>query len=131
MPIDGRTRQRRAGVIGEPYALYDSGCRAVYRRLRTIPFCNASGENRVPSQIARSLPLYLPRLAARCVAIRPRKLRNAPAPYLTTRIRFDPLAFSYYRKKRFERVKYHECARSLSSALLFLLTAVSPLVTEI
>jgi hypothetical protein len=36
---------------------------------------------------------------AKDVAIRPRKLRNAPASYLTTRVRFDPLAFSYYRKK--------------------------------
>jgi hypothetical protein len=62
-----------------PAGFTTHGAWAVYRRLRTIPCCNASGEDRVPLRIARSLPLGLSALAAKDVATHARKLRNVTA----------------------------------------------------
>jgi hypothetical protein len=46
---------------------------ATCRRLRTVPFYRTSDGSRIHSRIARSLPLDLSRLAAKGVAIHPRK----------------------------------------------------------
>ena len=46
---------------------------AICRRLRTVPFYRTSDGSRIHSRIAQSLPLDLSRLAAKGVAIHPRK----------------------------------------------------------
>ena len=46
---------------------------AICRRLRTVPFYRTSDGSRIHSRIAPSLPLDLSRLAAKGVAIHPRK----------------------------------------------------------
>jgi hypothetical protein len=66
-------RQRRRVSSANPMHFTTPSALAVYRRLRTIPFCRISDGIRIPPRIARSLLRDLSDLVAKDVAIRPRK----------------------------------------------------------
>ena len=73
---------------------------AICRRWRTVP-CDKTGDGiHIPSQIARSLPFDLSRLAARGVSIRSRKQRSASIRQLAIRVGFGSQASSYRSAKR-------------------------------